>query len=29
MQVPKCVPCGGPHESFSRRCPKLYPARHE
>jgi len=28
-QVPKCVPCGGPHESFSRSCPKLYPTRHE
>lgn len=28
-QVPKCVPCGGPHESFSRNCPKLYPRRHE
>ena len=25
----KCVPCGGPHESFSRNCPKLYPSRHE
>jgi hypothetical protein len=28
-QVPRCVPCGGPHESFSRSCPKLYPTRHE
>jgi hypothetical protein len=28
-QVPKCVPCGGPHESFSRNCPKLYPPRRE
>ena len=27
--VPKCVPCGGPHESFSRNCRKLYPSRHE
>jgi hypothetical protein len=27
--IPKCVPCGGPHESFSRSCPKLYPAQHE
>lgn len=27
--IPKCVPCGGPHESFSRNCPKLYPSRHE
>jgi len=28
-QVPKCVPCGGPHESFSRNCPKLHPPRRE
>jgi hypothetical protein len=28
-EVPKCVPCGGPHESFSRYCPKLRPPRHE
>jgi hypothetical protein len=28
-QVPKCGPCGGPHESFSRSCPRLYPIRHE
>jgi hypothetical protein len=27
--VPKCIPCGGPHESFSRNCRKLYPSRHE
>lgn len=27
--VPKCVPCGGPHESFSRNCRRLYPPRHE
>jgi hypothetical protein len=27
--VPKCVPCGGPHESFSRNCRKLYPSPHE
>jgi hypothetical protein len=27
--VLKCVPCGGPHESFSRNCQKLYPPRHE
>ena len=27
--VLKCVPCGGPHESFSRNCRKLYPSRHE
>lgn len=25
----KCVPCGGPHESFSKNCRKLYPAHHE
>jgi Zinc knuckle len=23
--TPKCVPCGGPHESFSRSCRVLYP----
>ncbi|KAH8193570.1 hypothetical protein TruAng_012264 [Truncatella angustata] len=27
--VLRCVPCGGPHESFSRNCPKLYPGRHD
>ena len=27
--VLKCVPCGGPHESFSRNCRKLYPVRHK
>jgi hypothetical protein len=27
--VLKCVPCGGPHESFSKKCPKLYPSLHE
>lgn len=27
--VLKCVPCGGPHESFSRNCRKLYPSPHE
>lgn len=27
--VPKCVPCGGPHESYSKNCRKLYPSRHE
>ncbi|KAK8029482.1 hypothetical protein PG993_011054 [Apiospora rasikravindrae] len=27
--VLKCVPCGGPHESFSRHCPKLYPSNHD
>lgn len=28
-EVPKCVPCGGPHESFSRNCRILHPGRHE
>lgn len=27
--VPKCVPCGGPHESYSKNCRRLYPSRHE
>lgn len=27
--IAKCVPCGGPHESFSKNCPKLYPSLHE
>lgn len=27
--IPKCIPCGGPHESFSKNCEKLYPRRHE
>jgi regulator of replication initiation timing len=27
--VLKCVLCGGPHESFSRNCRKLYPSPHE
>ena len=27
--VLKCVPCGGPHESFSKNCRKLYPSHHE
>jgi hypothetical protein len=27
--IPRCVPCGGPHESFSRKCRVLYPAQHE
>jgi hypothetical protein len=27
--VVKCVPCGGPHESFSRNCRKLYPSYYE
>ncbi|KZL63633.1 reverse transcriptase [Colletotrichum tofieldiae] len=25
----KCVPCGGPHESFSKNCLKLYPPTHD
>lgn len=27
-EILKCVPCGGPHESFSRNCRVLYPTRH-
>jgi hypothetical protein len=27
--IPKCIPCGGPHESYSKNCLKLYPSRHE
>lgn len=27
--IPKCVPCGGPHESYSRNCRVLYPPHHE
>jgi hypothetical protein len=27
--IPKCVLCGGPHESFSRKCRVLYPAQDE
>lgn len=27
--VVKCVLCGGPHESFSRNCQRLYPSHHE
>jgi hypothetical protein len=27
--VLQCVPCGGPHESYSKNCRKLYPAQHE
>ena len=27
--IPKCVPCGGQHESFSRSCRVLYPPAHE
>ncbi|OAQ58963.1 transposon I factor [Pochonia chlamydosporia 170] len=28
-EIMKCVPCGGPHESFSRHCPKPYPTQKE
>ncbi|KAM5529165.1 reverse transcriptase [Fusarium oxysporum f. sp. phaseoli] len=28
-QIPKCVLCSGPHESFSRNCLKRHPRRHE
>ena len=28
-EVPKCVPCGGPHESYSKNCRTLHPLRHE
>jgi hypothetical protein len=28
-EVPKCVPCGGPHESYSKICRTLHPLRHE
>jgi hypothetical protein len=28
-ETPKCIPCGGPHESFSKSCLKLHPVRHE
>ena len=27
--VAKCVLCGGPHESFSRTCQRLYPSHHK
>jgi hypothetical protein len=27
--IPKCVLCGGPHESFSRNCRVLFPSRNE
>ena len=27
-QIPKCIPCGGPHESFSKNCRVLYPTRY-
>jgi hypothetical protein len=27
--IPKCIPCGGPHESYSRNCRKLYPSQNE
>ncbi len=27
--TPKCVPCGGPHESYSKSCRVLYPSCNE
>ena len=27
--IPKCVLCGGPHESYSKNCRVLYPRAHE
>ncbi len=27
--TPKCVPCGGPHESYSKNCRVLYPSHNE
>jgi hypothetical protein len=27
--IAKCVVCGGPHESFSKNCRRLYPSRNE
>jgi hypothetical protein len=27
--VLKCVPCGGPHESYSKNCRKLFPVHYE
>ncbi|OJZ80463.1 hypothetical protein ASPFODRAFT_53279 [Aspergillus luchuensis CBS 106.47] len=27
--IPKCIPCGGPRESYSKNCRKLYPSHHE
>jgi hypothetical protein len=29
LQAEVGVLCGGPHESFSKNCRKLYPSRHE
>jgi hypothetical protein len=29
VAIPKCIPCGGPHELFSRKCRVLYPDPHE
>ena len=28
-EIPKCVPCGGPHESYSKSCRITHPVRHE
>jgi hypothetical protein len=27
--IPKCIPCGGPHELYSRNYRKLYPSQHK
>jgi hypothetical protein len=29
QMIPKCIPCGGPHESYSKNCRKLYPSHHD
>jgi hypothetical protein len=29
VSPPKCIPCGGPHESYSKNCPTLYSPSHE
>ena len=26
-EILKCVPCGGPHESYSKNCAKIHPSR--
>ena len=28
-EIPRCVPCGGPHESFSQNCRITHPSHHE
>lgn len=27
--IPRCVPCGGPHESYSKNCQVTHPRRHD